>query len=554
MISPKNININLHLCGIVRKSFGSFGVRGLNGVEINPAAYMEMANSAQVGLLVVRDEKIVFVNPVVKKTTQYSDTELIGMYYADLIFEEDRKFAINTVNKIIKGKRKDNAQSVRLRVLGKEKNSIWIKAGINKFIWQGKEALLFSAMNINDLCKAEEKARLANLAKNEFLAHMSHEIRTPLLGISGFCELFSQEELSSRQKESVENIRYCTEQLLGLVSNILDLSRIEARQVAMNQKPFSIKSMIEHMVQSLGIRVDKNKVDLQVEISSEIPERLIGDELKIRQVLNNLLTNAIKFTEEGYIKIIAERDDENSTMLPAVFPLKISVCDSGIGISHKKSRDIFKAFVQLDCQQNMEHKGAGLGLAISKQLVEIMGGRIWYEPEQGNGSAFSFLLPMQEVFTEECMESDEDYLLENTGIPAVSGSNVLLVEDIGVNRKLIKYMLEDMGCDVITARNGKECIEILHKSSPDLILMDMQMPVMDGYQATAIIRESPKHRRIPIIALTAYAFSGDVDRCLQAGCNSYLSKPFTREQLCQSLNKCLERETAQVGNASDLNM
>jgi len=389
-------------------------------------------------------------------------------------------------------------------------------------------------VDVTNLVNMHEEARNADQAKSDFLAQVSHEVRTPLLGILGYCDILVNSSLNLKQMESVETIRFCSNQLVELVNNILDLSKIEARKIDLHKKAFSLRHMLQRTVKAIKPQLNIKKIDFQMTIDDRIPEYVIGDEAKIRQVVNNLLINAEKFTEEGYIKVNVFQDKG----YPYNHKIKISIIDTGTGVCPELSDNIFKPFIRGNSTYSKKSEGSGLGLTISKQLVEIMGGEIWYEPNQELGSVFHFTVPLVAASAgEQVEESGKSYA------PSISPENktVLLAEDTKVNRKLIKYMLEEMGYRVITAHNGEECINILQNIYPDAILMDMRMPVLDGYAATRIIKNSSLWKDIPVIALTAYAMSSDIEKCMQIGCDHYLSKPFTKEQLYGVLDNCFAK-------------
>ncbi|NLB88499.1 MAG: response regulator, partial [Syntrophomonadaceae bacterium] len=360
---------------------------------------------------------------------------------------------------------------------------------------------------------------------------LSHEIRTPLVGILGFCELLIKEQkLGKKEIEYVETIEFCAHHLMGLVNNVIDLSKIEAGEIEVDKRPFNLKNMVKQIILSIQPELNKKNLACFQEIDESIPDMVIGDEIKVQQVLTNLVTNAIKYTDTGYIKIHltaynsqAKRDSLN---------IRIAVSDTGPGIKDEQLNKIFNPFVQLNKLDNCS--GAGLGLAISKKLVEAMGGEIGYRTNGSRGSIFSFIVPLEKVVE----EINEPGVYYDYG-QAMQEFKILLVEDIAVNRKLITYMLKDMGYEVIQAANGKECLEILHEIHPDLIIMDMQMPVLDGYETTRQIRQKILWQNIPIIALTAHAMTSDIDKCMEAGCDYYLSKPFTQAQLYDVLVTCL---------------
>ncbi len=393
-----------------------------------------------------------------------------------------------------------------------------------------KKHIIINLCDISEIIKAESREKRANLAKSEFLANLSHEIRTPLVGILGFCELLNKSKLQAEEIEYVETIEFCAHQLMGIVNKVLNLSKIEAREIEIDSNPFNLRELVIRTVNTLRPAMEKKGLSYSGEISPSIPPILIGDEVKIQQVLTNLLTNAIKYTERGYIKVSLGLDEQGPPT-PGFVTIKISIYDTGNGIEHKQLGHIFEPFVQLN--KSEEYSGVGLGLAISRKLVEAMGGGIWYEPNEEKGSIFSFSLSLaiQEINSLGAPITHDKPREEKNG-------QVLLVEDIAINRKLVSLMLKNMGYEVIEAANGQECIVELEKSSPDIIVMDMQMPILDGYEATKQIRNHAEFEHIPIIALTAYAMTSDVEKCLEAGCDYYLSKPFTQAQLAEVLDNC----------------
>lgn len=385
--------------------------------------------------------------------------------------------------------------------------------------------------DISELIEAQEREKKANLAKSEFLANLSHEIRTPLVGILGFCELLIKEQkLGKKETEYVETIEFCAHHLMGLVNNVIDLSKIEVGEIEIEKKPFDLKNMVKQIVLSIQPELTKKSLACFQEIDENIPDLVIGDEIKVQQVITNLVTNAVKYTDTGYIKIhLSAYDFQGST---DSLNIRIAVSDTGPGIKSEQLDKIFSPFVQLNKLDNCW--GAGLGLAISKKLVEAMGGEISYRANGSRGSIFSFFVPLEKVVGQV---NEPSFYYDYGNV--MKEFKILLVEDIAVNRKLITYMLKDMGYEVIQAANGKECLEILPVTNPDLIIMDMQMPVLDGYETTRRIRRQLPWQNIPIIALTAHAMTSDIDKCIEAGCNYYLSKPFTQAQLHDVLTACL---------------
>lgn len=485
------------------------------------------------------DYKIVFFNDGAQKLLGRKSSEMVGKRITEILKNNHREI----LEKMVQGERNYYQVDLDDVILPDGQVKI-IRAAIN-IIKDSKdkiENIVAIVTDITELMEGKNKAIQANLAKSRFMATISHEIRTPLAGILGYCEILNQQRVNDQQKESIDTIQYCANQLLGLVNNLLDLSRIEVGQIEINNKVFNLRNMINKTVASVQPRIKEKKLDFSLEIRADIPENIKGDELRIRQILSNLLVNAVKYTDEGKISLAVSRASVSSYEEASILPLQISVYDTGIGIQENQIERLFEPFIQADSTAG----GTGLGLSISKHLAEVMGGHLWYEPNQDGGSVFSFILSLQQVTLEQIEESKINY--KNSVLHNLRRT-VLLVEDMKINRKLVKFMLQDIGYDVLTAANGQACIELLDTIRPDVILMDMQMPVMDGYAATAIIRQSSEWNDIPVIALTAYAMKSDIDKCLQAGCNYYLSKPFTQEQLHQVLEASLSPGTLFAGES-----
>lgn len=414
-----------------------------------------------------------------------------------------------------------------------------LKVSLSRIFFEEDEPFYLLCLNdVTDVVKAGREERRANRAKSEFLTQISHEIRTPLLGILGYCERLNRENSDESRRESVETIEYCARQLLLLVNNLLDMSKIEEQKVELNENPFDLKALVKQMMLMIKPHMEGKQLELELDWDDAVPERVVGDEGKIRQVLINLLTNSLKYTDQGFIKLSISLDRTRFIDGDDRCALLFSVGDSGIGVEGDALARIFEPFVQIDRARN-DH-GNGLGLAICKQFVNIMGGEIWCEPNHPVGSVFSFVLSLKKAsMGKKVFEQPGAYEKSCPIWPRSLRPQVLLAEDIKINRRLIQYMLEELGCEVISVDNGEKCIAMLNKVRPDVILMDMQMPVMNGFKATRLIRQNEDWSHIPIVALTAYAMGSDVERCMQVGCDYYLSKPFTRDQLYNILQQCL---------------
>jgi two-component system, sensor histidine kinase and response regulator len=366
----------------------------------------------------------------------------------------------------------------------------------------------------------------ANRAKDVFLANMSHEIRTPLAGVFGLTELLLHEERSNPVREDLEMIRSSAASVLYLLNDLLDLSRIERGKVELSSKPFRLREMLEGLVNPYAMQAVGRGIAFHWSVAAEVPEQVLCDPDRLSQVLKNLLFNALKFTEAGSIHLHV-RNEERSEQ-PDL--LRFSVSDTGIGIPGEKVSEIFQPFMQVDPSYSKRFAGAGLGLAISKQLIELMGGEITVESQLGRGSTFTFTVAFEKT---EPKPLESSLPLTLSDIPPLS---VLLAEDNPVNRLFMKRALTSAGHRVEEAENGLEALEMIDRKRFDLVLMDIQMPVMDGVKATRQIRsKGPGKTQIPIIALTAYAMKGDREKFLASGMDGYVTKPVDFGELAQTI-------------------
>ena len=393
----------------------------------------------------------------------------------------------------------------------------------------------------DQLEEAMRTAQAASQAKSEFLANISHELRTPMNGIIGMLDMALDRELGPELGEQVQTAQSCAYSLLSLLNDILDLSKIEAGMMTLEMLPFDFRMLLADCIKAHQPKAAENSVSLSAEVAPGVPQQIGGDPLRIRQIIANLVSNAVKFTEHG--SVIVRTDGEFAQ--PGEFVLRITVQDSGTGIPADKLLSIFEKFTQADGSVSRRFGGTGLGLAITRSLVALHGGDIRVQSELGRGSTFAVTLKCEAEAVDGVPQKPKA-AEQVAALPAGSGSpaRILVVEDNHVNQKVVTAVLRKRGFSIELANDGQEALSKLEKSAPfDLVLMDVQMPVLDGLEATRLIRKEARWSHLPIIAMTAHAMNGDKERCLEAGMNGYISKPVHPSLLLSTVDEFLLQKT-----------
>lgn len=488
-------------------------------------------------LILDTDFNIQTVNNALEEMTGYDEQELKGAHFAQLVHSDDNPMLLPHMEQF---KKRGKCLNVEVLLTTKKGLKIPTSCSFSYLLNNKKKAngILIIAKDITklkqteqELQEAKNKAEAANQAKSNFLSNMSHEIRTPLNGIMGFTDLLAQTSLTETQKKYLDLIKTSGSSLTRLLHDILDLHRIEQDKISIEAHAFNYKKTISSNLEPYKHMAEGKDLTFADTYEESIPEFVLGDPERITQVLVNLVSNAIKFTEKGSIQIHhkAEYIEDN------YIKLTCTVTDTGIGIPSEKQDLIFNHFTQSDESITRKFGGSGLGLTISKKLAELMLGEVGVispAPNQDNGSVFWFsavLTPAQQE------ESTADSSIDPSTFKLPEGTQILVADDNMINTVLIRDVLQGLGAEVTTTENGKEAVETALAGTYDLVFMDLQMPVMNGIEATETLRMS--NFKKPVIAFSAAAYKDDINHSLDAGMNDYLCKPFTFEELITLLKK-----------------
>ncbi len=503
--------------------------QALDDLQIREEKYRRLIETTSAGYWQIgKDRLTTDVNQAICKMIGYDAHELLGRSPFDFLDQDSVKtlkdqFSVMTTTRY---------RNYELTFIRKNKEKFYAMLDATSIFDENKEfqgsfaVITDIGLRVKaeeDLSRARDQAEQATKAKSEFLANMSHEIRTPINGVIGMAELMMDSKLDDQQRNYLKTISNEADALLGIINDVLDFSKIEAGKLELEEIPFNLYHTFENFASALAIRAEKKGLELVSYLAPDVPALMMGDPGRLRQILMNLVGNALKFTHEGEIFIKGEKLDQNEN---EIF-LKFSVKDTGIGIPKEKQAKIFESFSQADGSTTREYGGTGLGTTISKQLVELMGGEIGIESEPGKGSTF--------WFTVRFGLQKEGFLESKALAVSLKDLKILIVDDNTTNRYILTKYLEFFGCLPFAAMNGEQALEILEKITPqkniDLVLMDFQMPGMDGFGLARAIRKNKGLNHIPIIMFSSMGKLGDSHTCKEIGIQGYLSKPVRRNEL-----------------------
>jgi len=490
-------------------------------------------------MIIVSDEdgNVIYSSPSVEKMLGYKVKDIMGNKWWKLTYEnpQEAEQVKNAIYNYVFLNKTDFTDISKRKIKTASGDYKWIEWQLSKgisgtYISIGRDISHRISTEL-ELKKAKESAEQSLKVKNEFLANMSHEIRTPLNAVIGFTDLLLESQLTEEQRSHLETMRNSGEILLSLINNVLDLSKLESEKLKIEEIPFNLHKSFNTVLKLMKLRADEKGISLDLKIEPNIPIQVLGDPTRLEQILLNLIGNAVKFTNKGSVQVALKQLSETVDTSEIYFEVR----DTGIGIVSNKINTVFGAFSQAKSDTSRIYGGTGLGLTIVKKLVGLLNGTIKVESKFGEGTVFKITLPLKKSFVNADLEEKEkDFSMEQP-----LELSILLVEDNKTNQLLAKTRLERWKCKVEIANNGIEGVKKAQQKMYDLILMDIQMPIMDGYEATKIIKNdiSKKASKVPIIAMTAYATNDDIKRAKDSGMDDYIFKPFKPKELYNILEK-----------------
>jgi PAS domain S-box-containing protein len=514
----------------------------MDSVRKSEAKFRSYIEFAPIGVSVVDHAgRYVEVNRTGASMLGYSEAELIGRSITDLMPPEYRETGLHSFEKL---KEVGSAMRESL-IVRKDGSRAWVslqavKLDADRFIGFFQD-ITERKQTEQALISAKEAADAANAAKSRFLANMSHELRTPLNGIIGMSGLLMDTDLTPEQLEYAVIALKSSKELLNQIDELLDFARIESGKLMFEKSGFNLRAVMKDTIQILSLQAEEKSLQLAWQVEPDVPLQLLGDPGRLAQIIRNIVGNGIKFTRQGGVTVNVSRIAEEVQQVS----LRFAVTDTGIGIPPEYLGSIFTPFVQVDGSSTRKYGGTGLGLAISSQLAELMGGSIDVTSSAGSGSTFNITLPFEKQGQEPTLikENETEAIFVNHEADAPQRARILLAEDHTTNRRVIRMMLNKLGYEADAVANGLDAVKALEKTPYDLVLMDCQMPEMNGYDATAVIRDPESgvlNHATPVIALTANAMAGEREKCIEAGMDDYLSKPVLVQDLETVLNKWLD--------------
>lgn len=519
MFSEREIHILRLIAGILGSKLTE--AQSKDFLIASEKKFRDLFENASDAIVISKDGIAIEANAAFSKLYGYSSDEIKGLNLFKLAVPLDRKRIETQV-------KNDFSQLYETEAFTKDGNIITVEAIGRTHTLDGEKIRVTTTRDITQkkrieeaLILSEQRARETAQAKSEFLANMSHEIRTPLNGIIGMANILEDTKLSDEQKKYVKILTKSAESLISIVNDILDFSKIEAKKLSIEHIPFTLKDRMEDIHQLLSLSASEKGLVLKLNFSDDLPVTVCGDPGRIRQVVTNLISNSIKFTHKGTIHFNVLKTNKG---------IRFEVEDSGIGISDESLSNIFEPFVQGDQTTTRKFGGTGLGLSICKELVRAMNGEIGVQSKIDKGSLFWFELPLTESLNLEKM-------IESPALECTKVKRILIVEDNPVNSLIARRMVEKLGHYAQIASHGGEALFTMNENLFDIILMDCQIPVMDGFEATKRIREKMEWKDVKIIAMTANAMSGDKEICLHAGMDDYITKPLRISELLNAINR-----------------